>query len=82
MARIHVDRPPTYKVDPGGDVAAPELAPAGKDAQAGASSQAEDYGSRTVVELRELLKARDLPVSGSKAELVERLEDDDLEGRR
>ena len=35
----------------------------------------EDYASMTVSELKELLKERDLKVSGKKSELVERLLD-------
>jgi len=34
---------------------------------------AEDYESMTVAQLKELLKERDLPVSGKKGELVARL---------
>ena len=33
-----------------------------------------DYSSMKVAELKELLKEKDLPVSGTKAELIERLE--------
>ena len=33
-----------------------------------------DYSSMKVTELKELLKEKDLPVSGTKAELIERLE--------
>ena len=33
-----------------------------------------DYLSMKVAELKELLKEKDLPVSGTKAELIERLE--------
>ena len=33
-----------------------------------------DYSSMKVVELKELLKERELPVSGTKAELIERLQ--------
>ena len=36
-----------------------------------------DYESKTVSELKELLKARGLKVGGKKAELVERLVEDD-----
>ena len=39
-----------------------------------------DYESKTVSELKELLKARGLKVGGKKAELVERLVEDDLSG--
>ncbi|KAI4152314.1 MAG: hypothetical protein LQ340_002982 [Diploschistes diacapsis] len=39
-----------------------------------------EYGSLTVVKLKELLKERSLPVSGKKAELVARLEENDAEG--
>jgi hypothetical protein len=35
---------------------------------------AADYATRTVVELKDLLRARKLKVSGRKAELVSRLE--------
>lgn len=34
-----------------------------------------DYESKTVEELKELLKHMALPVSGTKAELIERLEE-------
>lgn len=37
----------------------------------------EDYDSKNVPELRDLLKDRDLPTAGNKAELVARLEEDD-----
>ena len=37
----------------------------------------EDYASMTVSELKELLKERDLKVSGKKSELVERLLESD-----
>ena len=40
-----------------------------------ASSEAVDYGSMTVAELKELLKAAGKPVSGKKAELIERLQE-------
>ena len=33
-----------------------------------------DYNSMKVVELKKLLKERELPVSGTKAELIERLQ--------
>ena len=33
-----------------------------------------DYSAMKVAELKELLKEKDLPVSGTKAELIERLE--------
>ena len=33
-----------------------------------------DFSSMKVAELKELLKEKDLPVSGTKAELIERLE--------
>ena len=33
-----------------------------------------DYSSMKVAELKELLKEKDLPVSGTKAQLIERLE--------
>ena len=39
-----------------------------------------DYESMTVSELKELLKARGLKVGGKKAELVERLVEDDQSG--
>ena len=38
---------------------------------------AEDYQKMTVAELKELLKAADLPLSGKKADLIARLEEDD-----
>ncbi len=36
---------------------------------------AEDYDKMTVAELKELLKAAGKPVSGKKAELIERLQE-------
>ena len=33
-----------------------------------------DYSSMKVAELKELLKERELPVSGTKSELIERLQ--------
>lgn len=36
-----------------------------------------DYEALTVAQLQELLTARGLPTSGTKAELVQRLVDDD-----
>ena len=33
-----------------------------------------DYSSMKVAELKELLKERDLPISGKKSELIERLQ--------
>jgi len=40
-----------------------------------ASSEDVDYSSMTVAELKELLKAAGKPVSGKKAELIERLQE-------
>lgn len=42
-----------------------------------ASEAREKYGKMTVDELKGELESRDLPVSGSKAELVDRLVEDD-----
>lgn len=41
----------------------------------------DEYDDRTVDELRDELRDRDLKVSGSKDELVQRLEEDDQEAR-
>lgn len=83
MAKIHRDRPPTYSA-----AADLELAPSAPD-PAPTSSPAPgpdpDYGSRTVVELRQLLRERNetrheaeqLPLSGNKPDLVMRLQVDD-----
>ena len=38
------------------------------------SDEKVDYSSLKVAELKQLLKEKDLPVSGTKAELIERLE--------
>lgn len=38
-----------------------------------------DYDDMSIEELKNLLRARDLPVSGNKDELVARLEEDDSE---
>ena len=50
--------------------AAEEEAPAEE-----ASSDDVDYSSMTVAELKDLLKAAGKPVSGKKAELIERLQE-------
>ena len=42
--------------------------------EGGAETEETDYSSMKVAELKELLKERDLPVSGTKAELIERLQ--------
>ena len=51
---------------------AEEEAPAEEEAEP--EGDAPDYGSMTVAELKEELKAKGLPVSGKKAELIERLQ--------
>ena len=38
-----------------------------------------DYNSMTVAQLKELLQERDLTIGGNKAELVSRLEEDDIQ---
>ena len=38
-----------------------------------------DYSSMTVAQLKELLQERDLTIGGNKAELVARLEEDDIQ---
>ncbi len=57
---------------------AEEEAPAGEEASAEDEAEPEgdapDYASMTVAELKDELKAKGLPVSGKKAELVERLQ--------
>lgn len=40
----------------------------------------QDYEELTVEELRDILRDRDLTVSGTKAELIDRLNEDDAEG--
>jgi small subunit ribosomal protein S3Ae len=53
-----------------------EAAPAVEEApEEEASSEDVDYSSMTVAELKELLKAAGKPVSGKKAELIERLQE-------
>ena len=54
------------------EVPAEEEAPA--EDEAAPEGDAPDYGSMTVAELKDELKAKGLPVSGKKAELVERLQ--------
>ena len=52
-----------------------EAAPAEVEEAADTSdADAPDYASMTVAELKDELKAKGLPVSGKKAELVERLQ--------
>lgn len=51
---------------------------AGASTDSAESEPEEDqYASQTVAELRTLLNERDLPTSGNKADLVERLHEDD-----
>ena len=56
-----------------------EIKNAGDDEEAQSETEIEesedmDYSSMKVAELKELLKQKDLPVSGTKAELIERLQ--------
>jgi hypothetical protein len=44
------------------------------DSEEETKSEENDYSSMKVAELKELLKEKDLPVSGTKAELIERLQ--------
>ena len=44
------------------------------DSEEETTSEEKDYSSMKVAELKELLKEKDLPVSGTKAELIERLQ--------
>ena len=46
---------------------------AGEEEEDGEADAEIDYESLTVPELKELLKAQGLPVSGRKADLIERL---------
>jgi len=92
MAKIHRDREPTYRPTPAlGELAhgapgpAQDLNPAGEVGQDPTPGPDTDYGSRTVVELRQLLRERNtgrheaeqLPLSGNKPDLVMRLQVDD-----
>lgn len=61
-----VDSEPSVNKDDAGDSSEEE-------------SVEEGYESQTVEELKEECRSRDLPVSGTKAELVERLEADDAD---
>lgn len=54
-----------------------ERAGAGTSQDEAAEPNEDIYEAETVVSLRELLKSRDLPTTGNKAELVERLHADD-----
>lgn len=60
------------RVAEGEDVPA-SVAAAEPTTAAGVETGAEDYDALTVDELQDRLRARDLPVSGTKAELVDRL---------
>ncbi len=56
-----------------------EIEDAGQDEESQSETEVEesediDYASMKVAELKELLKQKDLPVSGTKAELIERLQ--------
>lgn len=67
---------PTTVVDEGhGPICADCLAARGGEVAPEVEGQ--DYHQLTVDELRDILRDRDLSVSGTKAELVERLNDDD-----
>lgn len=60
------------------EIAAAEAAArADADAEDAPDADAEGYEAKTVEELKDELRARDLPVSGSKDELIERLVADD-----
>lgn len=59
-------------------VAALEKARGGKSDDSDDADE-EGYAAMTVDELKEELEERDLPVSGNKAELVARLDEDDVE---
>ena len=79
MAKITVHGGPSNA----GEVASPPAAASPATALEAASpepeaaAEAKGYAASTVEELRDLLRQRELPVSGAKAELVERLEADD-----
>lgn len=49
----------------------------GEDDEDGTTGQEEGYSGMSVPELQGLLRERGLPVSGTKAELMQRLESDD-----
>jgi hypothetical protein len=55
----------------------PEPESYGLEPEEAEAEEAGGYGEYTVEELKEFLRERDLPVSGSKEELVERLEEAD-----
>ena len=59
------------------DAAAFPDAPEGEPVRLQGEADEEGWDAYTKEELVEELRARDLPVSGSKAELVDRLNDDD-----
>ena len=45
------------------------------------TSQSSAYSNKKVVELKKLLRKRNLPVSGIKTVLINRLEDDDQKSK-
>lgn len=77
---VDADEAPAEEA-PAEEAPAEEAAPAEEDAPAAAEEAADasdadapDYASMTVAELKDELKAKGLPVSGKKAELIERLQ--------
>jgi len=56
-----------------------EEAGVGEDVEEEEVAGESEYSGHTVDELKEFLTERDLPVSGTKAELIARLEEDDAE---
>jgi hypothetical protein len=83
-----VETPATSELAPSAPGPAQDLSPAeeaGQDTAPGPDTDQQGYAALTVVELRQLLRDRNteraeddqLPLSGSKAELIERLQDDD-----
>lgn len=92
MAKIHADREPTHKPATAlGELAHGAPGPASDPVRApgpdpaGSLAPKMDYGARTVVELRQLLRQRNetrgennqLLLSGNKPDLVARLQADD-----
>lgn len=86
MPKIHRDRPPTQKPTVDDELAPGAPGPAASlSAHGDGLSPGPDYSSRTVVELRQLLRKRNetrpdgeqLALSGNKPDLIARLQADD-----
>ena len=66
--------PNAAEKEPNNDFTAPQALPLNTTVEGTVQNEDVDYASMKVSELKELLKEKDLPVSGKKSELIERLQ--------